>query len=583
METVTLRRLVAPGARVPREPPVANTGDTWEATFDLSEAQNGFVAFECQAEGRTPAGEPTCGVSRVTTWLDLGPELTLVRPEEETFLRDRLSLAWDVVPLPLTSDPGEAGAQIAEVQLRVAGADITSGIESAPSEEDGRPGALRYTADVDLNDATLFPSGLDGRQQLLVRVTNARGASREALRAFNIDEEGPDITFLTPDEGALVGGLVTVRIEATDPAGVDATSLQLRVADRVFDFRPVDGVANEYTSSFNAADFPDDPSVILSVTARDGNATPNTASRTVRLDSAPPIAALDPVDVRAVRETSRDVQCSVLFDPVGSDSVDDGEIVLSQGEFRARVEDVGNVTLGDGVVTFVSGVRSVELYIFQPTDADPRSLLVDTNGDDLCDDISSEVLPVPGVMDPAELVVLGGVRPTGAPRGDELDFSGAGVPASAYADGAIYADCTEENGSETPALALRRVLAAQHGHLLAPRQPRPGHLRRAAHLRRQLRGVTGQPQPSGPGGTVRVRGRARGGQPGQRLRIAAHSLLRRRRIGRLRRRLGHGHHGRGSPPGLHGRQLHDAGDLPRPPPLPARRPLTRPRRPQGAA
>ncbi|MEM1414518.1 MAG: hypothetical protein AAGH15_06445 [Myxococcota bacterium] len=440
-DSVVIRRLVPVDAVRPREPTVTRDADVYAATFDLSREPNGFLAFECFAEGRTPAGQPTCGFARVETWLDLGPELTLREPAEEAFVRDSLPVRFEVRPAPLAA--GDVDALPVSTVLTVAGAEIPT---MTNVREDG---VIEHQALVDLTDETRFPDGLDGPFELSVRTTNERAVERRETRIFNVDNDGPVIAFESPADGELVGGLVRVRVRLIDPGGADMTSARLRVAgDGERTFSPVSGVEGLLEATFDATDFDaSNPSLTLNVTAADTSGNVSTASRTVRLDSAAPLASLDPVDVRVVRRSGPRVLCSSLFDPLGPDSVDDGEVVATQAEFRARVQDRGNATEGDGVVTFLSGVAEVQLFLL-----DGGELLVDRDGDGVCDDVNPAVRPESGAAEPATVLTLTPVRPTGTPRVFGGDFSSPGEPASAYADGAVYADCEAINGSATARL-----------------------------------------------------------------------------------------------------------------------------------
>ncbi len=449
VEEVVIRQLIAPGVPAARNPAVSNEGDLFRATFNLADEPNGFIAFDCLAQGQTPGGEEACGYAQVSTWLDLGPEVRVASPAPNAFLRGPVMVRFDVVPIPFI-EAGDDAALVEEsgIAVRAAGQPLTLTSVDRVDPDDPTAG-LRVVVQFDLGDEMLFPDGIDGERELEISATNGRGATRTVIQTFTVDNQGPEISILEPESGELVGGLVTVRAEITDPAGVALETIELRIPDE--DPRPfaeIPGSPNEFRATFDASVYGiGDPSIVLNVTATDNNGNSATATQNIRLDSVPPIASLDPVDVRVVQRSGVNVRCSLLFDPVGSDSVNDGEIIGPQAEFRARIEDRGNESLGDGVVVFVSGVARAELFLFQPTDAMDRPLVIGPAGGGTCDDINPDVRPESSMPDPATVVELLPVRPAGSPRGDESDISGAGEPASAYAGGAIYADCNRALGT----------------------------------------------------------------------------------------------------------------------------------------
>ncbi|MEO0325606.1 MAG: hypothetical protein AAF447_21805 [Myxococcota bacterium] len=459
VEEVAIRRLIAPGVPAAPAPPVTNEGDLYRATFDFSEEPNGFIAFDCLAEGQDAAGESACGYATVSTWLDLGPELRVASPTPDAFVPRNFPLRFDVIPVPFSMN-GDDDALVApmDVTVIVAGQTISLG-EDITAIDAGDPQAgLRVNTDVDLTDEAIFPGPIDGMRELQIRATNGRRSIRSVVQVFAVDDEGPEIRILEPALGELVGGLVTVRAEVTDPAGVNEDTIDLRLpgVDMPRRFTAVSGRPDEFIATFDASIYGvGDPSIVLNVIAEDLNENASTATQNVRLDSVPPLADLDPVDVRVIRETGEDVLCSELFDPVGADSVNDGAIVGPDAEFRARIEDQGNETSGDGVVVFVSGIARADLYIFQPdSETDARELLTSGVAGAACDDITADVLPEsPMGGDPATVVELLAVRPAGSPAGDP-DAEGwpAGEPAEAYGGGAVFAYCSGANGTDSPRL-----------------------------------------------------------------------------------------------------------------------------------
>jgi hypothetical protein len=98
--------------------------------------------------------------------------------------------------------------------------------------------------------------------------------------------------------------------------------------------------------------------------------------------------------------------CSRLFDPLGSDSVDDGETVAQLSEIRVRIEDVGNGATSTSEVELPLALvdpASVQLYVL---DDEAGALLADTDGDGVCDEINPDITPAPVPMTDTEAAVL---------------------------------------------------------------------------------------------------------------------------------------------------------------------------------
>jgi hypothetical protein len=113
----------------------------------------------------------------------------------------------------------------------------------------------------------------------------------------------------------------------------------------------------------------------------------------VSLDNTPPMLDLDPpANVQLVK---KDGVCSLPFDPVGPDAIDDGSVVTQLFDIRARVEDRGNTPL-TGTADFVpiSAVdpATVKVLILDDTSL---PLVVDTSDppDGICDDINPDLVP----------------------------------------------------------------------------------------------------------------------------------------------------------------------------------------------
>src|SRR4029079_18282478 len=102
------------------------------------------------------------------------------------------------------------------------------------------------------------------------------------------------------------------------------------------------------------------------------------------VDNTPAQVELDPPKMRLGELGSGKLKCSQLFDPVGGESANDGQIVPQIITIKSRIEDRGNNAPGLLVERF-SGIdaKSVALYVMPAVlpSMGNRALAVDTNGD----------------------------------------------------------------------------------------------------------------------------------------------------------------------------------------------------------
>ena len=148
----------------------------------------------------------------------------------------------------------------------------------------------------------------------------------------------------------------------------------------------------------------------------------------VKLDIVSPVVDLNPVSIREAREVDLGLECSALFDPVGADSVNDGEVVGTAPEFRVWIQERTNRPFpGGGIVLNHSGVDDdkVKLYILDDQD---QALVVDTDGDDLCDSINPDFLPGNSLgNDPAVISTYSPITPKGSsffPSTPQFSYAG---------------------------------------------------------------------------------------------------------------------------------------------------------------
>ena len=435
-ESVALFRVDA-AATVIASPPVTASGDEFRATCNLDEVPNGPMFFRCTARDTAPV--PRCNADDRATLYDGGPSIDVITPTPSSIHSDSMTLMYRVEPEPL--GPGDTEAEVASHTLQVAGITITAE-QTGPSE---------YTAMIDFTDRSLFPEELAGDYELILRATNGRTPMpgvRQHSQVFTVDTDGPTIDVDQPDLGQLVGGSTLVRAEVTDLSGVDPATVTLRVGGIPFTMMR-EGASDFFRVTFDASVFASTTvELTLNITATDTVGNTQTVSLLVKLDSVAPVASLDPPAVRDSNTAAAQVlQCSALFDPVGADSVDDGEVVGTAAEFRARVRDLGNSVVGsNGSVIFIGGVDYAEILIQDDVNV---PLLVDTNNDGICDAINPVVEPAPANPAPAVLLQLIPVDPAGNAFYDReiVDFN---TPGPAYAG--AFDDCNPGQASTPPIL-----------------------------------------------------------------------------------------------------------------------------------
>ncbi len=391
--------------------------DSYEAMVDLTDVENGPVTIRCTARDNGAAAR--CKSAEVSTFVDHGPTITVVSPPEDVVVASRLQIRYQLSAAPL--DATDTEADIAGHELVVAGRTITTMTEESPGE---------YLADLDLEDRTIFPDPLDGPRSFSIRAWNDRtpeAGERLVTQAFTVDAVGPTIMITNPMEAGLVGGLTLVEAQITDAGGVDPATVMLRVGGMMF---PMTASGDTYSRTFDASGFARTiAELTINVSASDVAGNMSVASLNAKLDSTPPYISLDPPLIREARISSGVMQCSALFDPVGDDSVDDGEVVGTAAEFRVRTEDLPNSSFGGtGTAAFLAGLdaTTVDVYILDNTSV---PLLVDLDSDGICDDINPAVLPGAGGTDTAVVLELEGVGARGAAYFDpSLDFTGAPAP-----------------------------------------------------------------------------------------------------------------------------------------------------------
>jgi hypothetical protein len=325
--------------------------------------------------------------------LDAGPEIRVDSPMEGKYFRG--SLPVDVTIRDQYFGPVSAiVATVAGKEVKLAGP--------------GGPSGTQYTATVDFS---AFDPRLKGPVGFTVRAQNRNKTEARVTRGFISDEEGPEITNAIPKKGALIGRVITISADVSDPAGVLDSSVVAVVAHggTTFEVRlnppPPGSVRKEFSATFDTSRLPINALFpTISFRASDLLGNERVEGYTVALDNNPPQSDLDPPDVRAIFIPNGETgyRCSWPFDPVGPDAVDDGDTVAQLFDVRARIEDRGNTPLSgtaDYVPVATIGMNDAKLLIL---DDHTVPLVVNTNppvagmpgkGDNACDAINPNIVP----------------------------------------------------------------------------------------------------------------------------------------------------------------------------------------------
>ena len=377
----------ADGLVEPMEFPVRVAGaDTYEATLTLDGIGNGPVDVTCTADDLKP--EAHVGSATLHTLLDLGPSIRVIEPAEGSVhaLEQAVAVRFLVSPEPLGSDDDEA--DIKKVRLSILGVNF-------PLEEDPTVPGM-YAVSVDFGDRTVFPMALD-TAQIAVQATNKRtpnAVTRTERINIVLDAEGPSIVVDSPQNLALVRGDVTLNVTVTDPAGVEASSVVADINNGLHTLEKWNVVGDQYSEKFDTRAFGTQlTQLTINIRATDSVGNESTQSHLLRLDNVPPRIDLDPPYVREYRD-HMDVntfECSDAFDPVGDSAANDHDVKTYSSLYRAQIMDEANWSPGSGV-TYIAGVDETQVWLFAQDDPS-IALLVDTNGDGICDDIQDETLP----------------------------------------------------------------------------------------------------------------------------------------------------------------------------------------------
>ena len=290
-----------------------------------------------------------------------------------------------------------------------------------------------------------FPT-LSGQQLLDVKETTGAAIS-EVLRIFIIDTSGPAITLTTPAPGAVVGGLVELSATITDQSGVLDSSVFAIIGDDLgnpvfnLQLQPLgSGIYGIPFDTLNLTQCAPPPATSLCIVfptisfrASDSVGNETSLGYSFSVDNVPPLADLDPPQMREMRLTASGYQCSFLFDPLSvnrdlGDMPNDGCMVPQVFDLRARIEDQGNRATGLKI-TPLAGIDPDNTDVYVLTDTQ-QPLVVDSDGDGNCDTINPLLAPTLGPLTQSDQVLK--VRLAGVPPGGIADFRPDATLPSSY-------------------------------------------------------------------------------------------------------------------------------------------------------
>jgi hypothetical protein len=298
---------------------------------------------------------------------------------------------------------------------------LVSGVKLEVQEDSSTPGL--YQASVNFSDNMLFPVA-PASSQISISAINKRSpvaAVRNTKVDLAIDSVGPTLIVREPSDGAIVHGRRTLRIEVSDPSGVNTSSVVANFNKGLIVLRDWKIEGSAFSQSFDTSEYKTLTQLSVQITAADSVGNKSTESVVLKLDNLPPVISLTPPWIREWRKTGERYDCSALFDPVG-DAPNDGDRITSYGYFRALVEDQTNTPpFGPDdppPITYIAGIAPGTVQVYLQSDVS-IPLLIDSSGNDgICDEINQKTpdkqMELPEDTRPRELP-LSPVNPNGSP------------------------------------------------------------------------------------------------------------------------------------------------------------------------
>lgn len=364
-----------------------------DTPVDLSDLESGI--YELKVTAKTLSG--IMAEASLNFQVDAGPIVRIDSPGENKYYRNSVTIDVTV------TDP----------QFGVDKVSMLLGQRTLMFSGPSGAGNSQYTGTIDFSS---FDPPLEGDQLLTVRATNKKGTETVVRRKFISDNKGPTIASTIPSTGSLIGRVITISAQVTDPAGVLESSVVAVVAhgDAMFEVKlepaPVGAStpAGTYHALFDTARLPAEalfPSVSFRASDLPGNQS--SVGYLVSLDNTPPLADLDPpTEFHLVKLQDDVLRCSWPFDPLGNDAINDGGNTNQLFDIRARIEDQGNRPMAGGTdFTPISGINDNQVHLLILDDT-TKALVVDTNKDGFCDAINPLLTPTTTPMSASDALLV---------------------------------------------------------------------------------------------------------------------------------------------------------------------------------
>lgn len=389
---------------VKTSPVSPGAGDEYNASIDLSSVDPGRYSVVCSA---TSSGTtPLTTTHRVDVLIDHGPRIEAISPIAEGFIARSGQHDFRVKISPVRLFAGDTDADLDGTPVLIIDEKEFT-LEPKKDEEN-----VFWVEAIDFEDETIFPDEPPGNTKVSVRAKNIRGVAGSLDYPVYVDGVGPKISVSSPSSGSIVGTRATFTFQASDDySGVDWESLVVEVKDVEIPFDPD---SPRWSQSGNTAvlelvttDLSVGTQMSVNATVRDlaGNQSSDGAESTYYLDQQQPILSLDPPNLRTHQTQNDLLVCSHSFDPLGA-AIGHGDSTFNLALFRAFAWDMTNEEAGQLNLHYAT-VDSSSLRLWMTPAGAP--LVVDTNQDGICDDISASV-----DVD-VDTVELGPLGPSGAP------------------------------------------------------------------------------------------------------------------------------------------------------------------------
>lgn len=336
---------------------LSGSAPDFQASFAATQFNTGWVTLSCSASALNLAS--AVGTSTVRTYVDKGPEITIVDPVASSAHAATKALKITArITAPTTIDPLDTTSGIKAVSVKIAGTVIPTCPTTVAA--DGT-----YSCEASLNDKNFWGNNLpSGTVKVEITASNQRGTTRVESTQFLVDQSPPSIVITSPQDEQIVNetGKIYFTVSDTDSAislSDIRVKIQSRTASTPIEYRYA-SPAERWSCEQKTADSTKTYScwfeylradvqyylsdVLVEVDAADvaGNDTRalgSTQNVDLYLDRIGPYVHLDPPNVRYVWRDSDGLGCSNPFDPVGTLAAGDGAQVGIGLFLRAFVWD----------------------------------------------------------------------------------------------------------------------------------------------------------------------------------------------------------------------------------------------------